>query len=200
MHREQILKAAEALFTEKGYAQTTIDDISKASAYSRRTIYAYYESKEDILHHIVKKGLAALKTRIEAAVSIQADFAARYYAVCDAIRRYQCECPHSAGSVQQAKPEQFVGSLSDTVQQILVLGDEINALLADFISEGQRDGAVRKELHPLMTVYVLWSSITALLDLVKTKGALLSAQLSVSEEEFLQYGFEQLLHSIVTTE
>ena len=53
LHREQIMKAAEALFTEKGYEQTTIDDISKASQYSRRTLYAYYESKEDILYHII---------------------------------------------------------------------------------------------------------------------------------------------------
>lgn len=130
---------------------------------------------------------------------MQADFAERYYAICDAIRRYQCECPHSAGSVRQARPEQFDGSLSDTVQQILALGDEINALLADFIAEGQRDGVVRKELHPLMTVYVLWSGITALIDLAQTKGALLSAQLSVSEDEFLHCGFDQLLHSILVT-
>lgn len=38
------------LFLEKGYAQTTIEVISKASEYSRRTIYAYCESKDDILH------------------------------------------------------------------------------------------------------------------------------------------------------
>ena len=29
LHREQIMKAAEKLFSEKGYVQTTIDDISK---------------------------------------------------------------------------------------------------------------------------------------------------------------------------
>lgn len=45
LHRARIMTAAEKLFSEKGYAQTTIDDISKASEYSRRTIYAYYESK-----------------------------------------------------------------------------------------------------------------------------------------------------------
>lgn len=70
LHRARIMTAAEKLFSEKGYAQTTIDDISKASEYSRRTIYAYYESKEDILHHIIEKGLRSLKTDIENAVMI----------------------------------------------------------------------------------------------------------------------------------
>ena len=47
LHRTRIMTSAERLFSEKGYAQTTIADISKASEYSRRTIYAYYESKEE---------------------------------------------------------------------------------------------------------------------------------------------------------
>lgn len=70
LHRARILTAAEKLFSEKGYAQTTIDDISKASEYSRRTLYAYYESKEDILHHIIEKGLRSLKKDIESAAMI----------------------------------------------------------------------------------------------------------------------------------
>ena len=65
LHRERIMTAAEKLFSEKGYAQTRIDDISKAAEYSRRTIYAYYESKENILHHIIENGLCSLKTDIE---------------------------------------------------------------------------------------------------------------------------------------
>ncbi len=59
------MKAAEKLFSEKGYEQTTIEDISKASEYSQRTIYVYYESKEDILYHIIEKGLIELKQNIE---------------------------------------------------------------------------------------------------------------------------------------
>jgi len=75
LHRARILTAAEKLFSEKGYAQTTIDDISKASEYSRRTLYAYYESKEDILHHIIEKGLRSLKKDIESAANDNIEFA-----------------------------------------------------------------------------------------------------------------------------
>ncbi len=38
LHRERIMTAAERLFSEKGYEQTTIEDISAASGYSRRRI------------------------------------------------------------------------------------------------------------------------------------------------------------------
>ena len=69
LHRERIMEVTEKLFLEKGYAQTTIDDISKAAEYSRRTLYTYYESKEDILHHIIEKGLRSLKADIENAAN-----------------------------------------------------------------------------------------------------------------------------------
>ena len=89
LHREQIMKAAEKLFMENGYAQTTIEDISKTSEYSRRTIYAYYESKEDILHHIVEKGLLELKQDIENAINQGGDFITTYKAICMSIYKYQ---------------------------------------------------------------------------------------------------------------
>ena len=52
LHREQIMKAAEKLFSEKGYVQTTIDDISKASEYSRRTIYTFVLFSILVIYHI----------------------------------------------------------------------------------------------------------------------------------------------------
>ena len=67
-HRARILQAAEALFMEKSFPATTIADISAASGYSRRTLYAYYESKEEILRQIVKQGLEQLRQELQSAV------------------------------------------------------------------------------------------------------------------------------------
>ena len=219
LHREQILKAAEKLFSEKGYVQTTIDDISKASAYSRRTIYAYYENKEDILHHIMEKGLLALKTDIENAVNRQEDFMEGYREICMAMRNYQKEYPHSADTIKGANTS-YIGvsntsatsdvsntskvtndsntsGVSDTVKNILILGEEINGLLASFIEKGKEKGIVRKEVVPMLTVYILWSGITALLTLADTKGTYICRQFDISENEFLDYGFQQLINSIL---
>ena len=79
LHRERMLAAAEELFQQKGFEQTTIDDISKASGYSRRTLYAYYVNKEDFLRQIVRKGLRQLDGALEAAVG-RKTFEIRYFA------------------------------------------------------------------------------------------------------------------------
>lgn len=198
LHREQIMKAAEKLFSEKGYVQTTIDDISKASEYSRRTIYAYYENKDDILHHIIEKGLQTLKADIENAVSQDDDFVGVYKAICMAMTKYQREYPHSVDNVKSANAANLdVSDVSDTVRNILALGTEINTILASFIETGKKNGIVRKDIVPMLTVYVLWSSITALLTLTDTKGKFIYSQFSISENEFLDYGFKQIINSVL---
>lgn len=47
--RETIARVALQLFSERGYDQTTLADIAEAADVSPRTIFAYYENKEDIL-------------------------------------------------------------------------------------------------------------------------------------------------------
>lgn len=198
LHREQIMKAAEKLFSEKGYEQTTIEDISKSSEYSRRTIYSYYESKDDILHHIVEKGLIELKEDIENAINLNEDFIAGYKAICMAMSKYQSEYHHSAGNVNSANADNFdFENLSDTVKHILSLGAEINAILAEFIEGGKEKGIVRQDIIPMLTVYILWSSITSFLSLAQTKGQFISRQFAISENEFLDYGFRQIINSIL---
>lgn len=198
LHRDQIMKAAEKLFSEKGYEQTTIGDISKASEYSRRTIYAYYESKDDILHHIVEKGLIELKRDIDSAINRNEDFVTTYKAICMAMSKYQSEYHYSADNVNRANTANFdFENLSDTVKHILVLGTEINTTLAAFIENGQGKGVVRQDIIPMLTVYILWSSITSFLTLAQTKGQFISKQFSISESKFLDYGFNQIINSIL---
>ncbi len=198
LHRAQIMKAAEKLFSEKGYEQTTIEDISKASEYSRRTIYSYYESKDDILHHIIERGLMELKKDMEAAIHLHEDFVTVYQAICRAMCKYQNEYGHSADHVNRADAAHFDSeNLSETVQHILFLGTEINTMLAAWIEYGKEAGIVRQDIIPTLTVYILWSNITSFLTLVQTKGSLIAKQFSISESELLDYGFRQILNSIL---
>lgn len=198
LHREKIMAAAENLFSEKGFEATTIEDISKASAYSRRTIYAYYESKDDILHHIIEKDLLLLKDEINCAILKNSDFILQYKAICLAMVKYQTECPCSLDNVIKADAANMnFESLSDTVKHILVLGAEINDLLAGFVEAGKSKGMVRQDVVPLMSVYILWSSMTSLITLVQTKGKFICKQFGVSENEFYEYGFKQIINSIL---
>ncbi|ACR78854.1 TetR/AcrR family transcriptional regulator [Kosmotoga olearia] len=47
--KDRILKSAEKLFAEKGYANVSISEIAKDAKVGKGTIYVYFSSKEEIL-------------------------------------------------------------------------------------------------------------------------------------------------------
>lgn len=46
--REAIVEAARRLFSEKGYAATTMDDVAAAAGVAKATLYRYVRSKDDL--------------------------------------------------------------------------------------------------------------------------------------------------------
>ena len=50
--KESILNAALTMFGEKGYYNTTTNEIAEAAGVSIGTLYAYFENKETILLEI----------------------------------------------------------------------------------------------------------------------------------------------------
>ncbi len=51
--RREILLTARALFIQKGYDQTSINDILKIVDIAKGTFYYYFSSKEEVLHDII---------------------------------------------------------------------------------------------------------------------------------------------------
>ena len=47
--RERLAQAAFALFDERGYEQTTVDDITERAGLGRTTFFRHYRSKEDVI-------------------------------------------------------------------------------------------------------------------------------------------------------
>ncbi len=60
--KQRTVKIARGLFFLNGYTDVSIEDIIKKACISRKTLYNYFENKEDILNEVIfdlKEGLAA---------------------------------------------------------------------------------------------------------------------------------------------
>ena len=64
--RDAIWTAAIDLFAEKGFEETTVDDIVDAAGTSRRTFFRYFESKRDLIAQPIESYGASLTKAIEA--------------------------------------------------------------------------------------------------------------------------------------
>ena len=55
--RDTILEAAEALFGERGFAKTTLEDVAAAAAVSRPLVYRYFRDKRELFSVVVDRVL-----------------------------------------------------------------------------------------------------------------------------------------------
>lgn len=63
--RSQIIEAAISCFLEKGYTNTSMSDIIKASGLSSGSIYSHFSGKEDILNTAINERLNNVKELYE---------------------------------------------------------------------------------------------------------------------------------------
>jgi len=62
--RDRLVDAAFDLFDERGYEQTTVDDIADRAGVGRTTLFRHYRSKEDVIFPDHDRMLAAVKERL----------------------------------------------------------------------------------------------------------------------------------------
>ena len=63
--REALERAAFALFDERGFDQTSIDDIAEAAAIGRRTFFRYYPSKNDLVWGNFEQELRKMRASLD---------------------------------------------------------------------------------------------------------------------------------------
>jgi AcrR family transcriptional regulator len=62
--KQAILSAAAALFRERGYERTRLDDIAQALNVTKPTLYYYVKNKEDILVEILQTGFGEIRREL----------------------------------------------------------------------------------------------------------------------------------------
>lgn len=196
-HKERILCAAKQLFSEKGEAGTSMDDIAARADYSKSTIYVYFSGKEDIQSHLVLEDMLAIQRGIALCLSENAALEPRYFAVCRLLETLSRLDPQFLSRV--------LGSISvdegdfnrlPVLKQIYDVGEQTNRLIERMFSEAIAAGEANADLEPVQAGLVFWSSICSLIAFSANKDGYLQKNFAMSSEAFLEYGLRLLLRSV----
>jgi len=63
--RNELLVAARAIFSKKGFHEATIDEIAESAEVAKGTVYLYYKSKRDLYLEALRYGIESLNQELK---------------------------------------------------------------------------------------------------------------------------------------
>ncbi len=66
--RNRILDVAARMFREHGYAATTLNEVAKAAALKKGSLYYHFDSKEQLIEEVLSIGIARVSEAVRAAL------------------------------------------------------------------------------------------------------------------------------------
>ncbi|NIR51086.1 TetR/AcrR family transcriptional regulator [candidate division KSB1 bacterium] len=163
--RTRILRAAVKVFAQKGFYNAKVAEIAKGAGVADGTIYLYFKGKDEILISIFEeemaKFIAKAHAQIESASQIDHKLRAFIHTHLDFVKNnpklaqvFQLELRQSNKFIKE-----YTGSK---------LKEYLN-LIGELISEGQRQGVIRADIHPGLAKRAIFGA----LDEVATQWVLL---------------------------
>ena len=65
MKQEQIINVARRLFSKYGYKRVSMDEIAKEANVTKKTLYSYFKSKEELLKYFINEELQNMKKIVQ---------------------------------------------------------------------------------------------------------------------------------------
>jgi AcrR family transcriptional regulator len=159
--RQALRDAAHRLFAEKGFTQTTIDDIAEASDVSRRTFFRYYDSKDDLLRSDVSDLLPAMLAALRARPADEPPFAALLAALSTLIG------PDGPPAVAQSLADPAISGIRARLSMVRMLGQweqgiaDTLLLRAGFTASGDDSPSEEDRLRAVVIACAATSALRA---------------------------------------
>jgi AcrR family transcriptional regulator len=139
--RERLFRAALALFGKRGFAETTVEDITEAADVGKGTFFNYFPSKDHILIAFGEMQLGKLQAAIEEARRINEPLPKFLRELGVRMTQEPARNPEIMRALLQA----FL-STTPVREGMLDLHKRVQALHTELIRLGQEQGEIRKDL------------------------------------------------------
>ncbi len=149
--RNFIIEKAESIFEEKGYSNTTIEEIASAAKISKPTLYNYFSGKDDIFRTVVDAGNTELNTVLEPVFNDKRPFPQRMKML---IRALLVHVRDHKGIMKIVfyESRMFLEAIDNEahggLQRLMEEKNKRAKFILDFIHQGVDTGYVRKDIPP----------------------------------------------------
>lgn len=160
--RQRILDCAAGLFLRQGYATTSLRDIAAGAGMKAGSLYYHFDSKEDLLGAILRRGMAVMVDAFESTAELTRDEPARQRV--EAHVRAHLGTLFEHGPYTAAHVITFPLAPDSVREEIVPLRDGYEALWAQLLAELQDAGAVAEDVELNLARLVLFGAMNATIE------------------------------------
>jgi AcrR family transcriptional regulator len=196
--REQIVDAAEVVFSGGGYASATLADVAKQARLSRGLIYFYFTDRDDLYAAVTLRALETLGERFRAAAARHATGLEKVESIGRAYVRFAEEDPDA---FQALTWEEARAVDLPTVSGFTASCAEVGCALMEFLISqvrlGMEDGSIRRDAgEPAAIALALKAFVHGMTQLRAQKACVVEPQFGTDMETVLEQGFSMLRRSL----
>jgi AcrR family transcriptional regulator len=152
--RERLFRSALDLFTRKGFAETTVEDITNAADLGKGTFFNYFPSKEHILLAFGEMQLAKLRVAADEARAKNEPMQVFLRSLGSRMTQEPIRNPSIIRILLQA----FLSN-SPVRESVMDLQSRVIAVHTEMIRLGQERGEIRNDLPPEVLAHVFRQTI-----------------------------------------
>ncbi len=201
IRKNDIIDAAQEVIFSKGYNQASMDEISKQAEFSKRTVYSYFSSKEEIYFEIMVRGYNLLNEQIQNIFNEIPKKTAleKIKQMGLVIYKFSTQYPNYFEAIMsyENKEEDFDIQLSNSSRDNCYnLGEILFSYLKTTLDEGVKEGLIRDDIDVVNTSVYIWSSTIGLFDVLIKKKKYLKNYHSRDTATLLKNGLDMIIYSI----
>jgi len=161
--RREIIDVAEKLFFKEGFKETSMDAIAKKAEYSKRTIYKYFGSKEEVYSAIALRGVELLQKIIMKGSENQKTGFDKLFSVARSLIELKKVNPNYAKVIAYFLNQVFEeNKKSEGIQKCQDVVKGIREFIDAFINQGIDDGSIKKDIDIPKTVLSIQTVIVGM--------------------------------------
>lgn len=201
IRRNDIIDAAEKVFFLKGYDVATMDEVAKMAEFSKRTVYVYFNSKEQLYFEIMVRGYRNLLEMIETTLSNTENKNAleRIKLIGMTLYQFNTEYPDYFNAIMYYEngEKDFEKETPDSSkEECYELGERIFAYLSSALADGIEEKVIREEIDIKSTAIILWSCTIGLFNTIIKKRNYIEHYHKKDPEKLLVEGLNMLMITI----
>lgn len=201
IRKKDIISAAEIIFTAKGFEYATMDDIAKEAGFTKKTLYSYFDSKEELYHEIILRGFKTLNSICDEVPSKEFDKSEgeKIKILGRTFIDFSCKYPGYFKAIMdyKNKEQDFKQDSKNTIiKQCYQAGEHSINILKECIVKGIKKGEFSDKNNPTIVCITLWSYILGFVGLVNKKERYINFYCDKNLNEIVEESFEIILNSI----